>query len=64
MPVQWQSVALLRILFPTVPAWNFALAMSGINFRTYLIGTLAGLPVPIASYCIFFDTLARGLGVR
>jgi uncharacterized membrane protein YdjX (TVP38/TMEM64 family) len=28
------SVALLRILFQTVPALNYALAMSGIRFRT------------------------------
>ena len=57
------SVALLRILFQTVPALNYALAMSGIKFRTYLIGTLVGLPVPIALYCIFFDLLATGLRV-
>ena len=58
------SVALLRILFQTAPALNYALAMSGIKLRTYLIGTLVGLPVPIALYCIFFDVLATGLGVR
>ncbi len=58
------SVALLRILFQTVPALNYALAMSGIKFRNYLIGTLLGLPLPIALYCIFFDILATGLGVR
>jgi len=58
------SVALLRILFQTMPALNYALAMSGINFRTYLIGTLVGLPLPIALYCIFFDALATGVGVR
>lgn len=58
------SVALLRILFQTVPALNYALAMSGIKFGTYLIGTLVGLPVPIALYCIFFDILATGLRVR
>jgi uncharacterized membrane protein YdjX (TVP38/TMEM64 family) len=58
------SVALLRILFQTVPALNYALALSGIKFRNYLIGTLLGLPLPIALYCIFFDILATGLGVR
>jgi uncharacterized membrane protein YdjX (TVP38/TMEM64 family) len=58
------SVALLRILFQTVPALNYALAMSGIKFRTYLIGTLVGLPIPIALYCVFFDILATGLGIR
>jgi uncharacterized membrane protein YdjX (TVP38/TMEM64 family) len=58
------SVALLRILFQTVPALNYALAMSGIRFRAYLVGTLIGLPVPIALYCIFFDILATGLHVN
>ena len=57
------SVALLRILFQTMPALNYALAMSGIRFRTYLIGTLVGLPVPIALYCVFFDILATRLHV-
>ena len=57
-------VALLRVLFQTVPALNYALAMSGIKLRSYLIGTLVGLPVPIALYCVFFDALATGLHVR
>jgi uncharacterized membrane protein YdjX (TVP38/TMEM64 family) len=55
------SVALLRVLFQTVPALNYALAMSGIRFRHYMIGTLVGLPLPIALYCVFFDLLATGL---
>ena len=58
------SVALLRMLFRTAPALNYALAMSGIRFRGFLIGTLAGLPMPIVSYCISFDILATGLDVR
>ena len=57
-------VALLRLLFQTAPALNYALAMSGIKLRSYLIGTLIGLPIPIALYCIFFDALAMGLHVR
>jgi uncharacterized membrane protein YdjX (TVP38/TMEM64 family) len=57
------TVALLRVLFQTVPALNYALAMSGITFRTYLIGTLMGLPVPIALYCIFFNIVANWLHV-
>jgi len=58
------SVALLRTLFQTAPALNYALAMSGIGFRRYLIGTLVGLPLPIALYCVFFDALAAGLHIR
>lgn len=43
-----RSVALLRLLFQTMPALNYSLAMSGIGLRGYLIGTLLGLPLPIA----------------
>lgn len=58
-----KSVLLLRMLFQTVPALNYTLAMSGVRFRDYLLGTLLGLPVPIALYCVFFDYLARALGI-
>lgn len=53
-----RSVALLRMLFQTLPALNYALAMAGVRFRHYLAGTLLGLPLPIAVYCLFFDYLA------
>jgi len=43
---------------------NYALAMAGIKLRTYLFGTLIGLPAPITLYCIFFDILPTGLHVR
>ena len=56
-----RSVVLMRMVFQTVPALNYSLALSGIRFRQYLIGTLLGLPLPIALYCMFFDTLARAL---
>jgi uncharacterized membrane protein YdjX (TVP38/TMEM64 family) len=52
-------VVLLRTFFQTVPALNYALAVSGIKFREYLIGTLVGLPAPIAVYCVFFEYLAK-----
>lgn len=57
------SVFLLRMLFQTVPALNYALAMSGVPFRAYLVGTLLGLPLPIAVYCVFFDYLTKLLSV-
>jgi uncharacterized membrane protein YdjX (TVP38/TMEM64 family) len=57
------NILLLRMLFQTVPALNYALAVSGVEFRAYLIGTLLGLPVPIAVYCIFFDYLAKAFKV-
>ena len=58
-----KSVFLLRVLFQTMPALNYALAMSGIPFRQYLVGTLLGLPLPITFYCVFFDYLARALNI-
>jgi uncharacterized membrane protein YdjX (TVP38/TMEM64 family) len=54
-----RSVVLARILFQTLPALNYALAMSGIKFRGYLLGTLLGLPLPLALYCYFFDVVAK-----
>lgn len=57
------SIFLLRVLFQTAPALNYALAMSGVKFRQYLAATLLGLPLPIALYCLFFDYIAKGLGI-
>jgi uncharacterized membrane protein YdjX (TVP38/TMEM64 family) len=54
---------LLRLLLQTVPALNYALALSGVSFRQYLLGTALGLPLPIVLYCIFFDYLERLLHV-
>lgn len=52
-----RSVFLLRTLFQTLPAVNLALALSGIRLRRYVAGTLLGLPLPIATFCLFFDGL-------
>ena len=57
------SIIALRMLFQTVPALNYSLALSGVRFRTYLLGSLLGLPLPIALYCLFFDYLARWLKI-
>lgn len=54
-----QSVVLLRLMFQTLPALNYALALAGIRFRHYLIGTLLGLPLPIALYCYFFEIVFK-----
>lgn len=56
-----RAVAVLRIVFQTLPALNYSLALSGLRFRNYLAGTLIGLPVPIAVYCLVFDSLAHYL---
>jgi len=57
------SVALLRLLLQTAPPVNYALALSGLKFRHYMLGTLIGLPLPLAVYCLFFEFLAERLHV-
>ena len=54
-----RNVLLLRTLFQTLPALNYALALSGLRLRHYVLGTLLGLPLPIAVYCLFFDYLIK-----
>ncbi|MFC6519695.1 TVP38/TMEM64 family protein [Undibacterium arcticum] len=49
-----KSIVLLRTLFQTVPALNYALALSGVRFHQYLVGTMLGLILPIILYCWFF----------
>lgn len=56
-----RSVVLLRTLMQTAPMLNYALAMSGVSTRNYLLGTLIGLPLPIAAYCLFFEQIAGWL---
>jgi uncharacterized membrane protein YdjX (TVP38/TMEM64 family) len=56
-----RSVVLLRLVFQTVPALNYALALSGIRFSSYLLGTLIGLPLPILLYDLLFSSLADWL---
>ena len=56
-----QSVVFARVLFQTAPVLNYALALSGIKTRDYLLGNLLGLPLPIALYCLFFDYLAKAM---
>jgi len=56
-----QTVTILRLLFQSAPTLNYALALTGVSFRRYLLGTLLGLPIPIALYCIFFNYLKVSL---
>jgi uncharacterized membrane protein YdjX (TVP38/TMEM64 family) len=58
-----RSVLLARIVFQTAPPLNYALAMSGLKFRDYAIGTLLGLPLPIFLYCVFFDYVRQWLKI-
>jgi uncharacterized membrane protein YdjX (TVP38/TMEM64 family) len=53
------TVALLRLLFQTAPPLNYALPMTSIPWRDHLIGSLLGLPVPVAGMAFFFDWILR-----
>lgn len=59
-----RSVLLARVLFQTAPPLNYALAMSGVRFRDYLLGTLLGLPLPIFLYCVFFDYVKHWMKIQ
>lgn len=51
------SVALLRILFQTMPSMNYVLALSGVSFGRYMAGTLLGLPLPLLVYVFLVGQL-------
>ena len=55
------SVALLRLLFQTLPALTYALALADIRVRHYFLGTFLGLPIPIFLYCYFFEIIFQSL---
>lgn len=57
-----RSIAVLRLIFQTVPALNYALALSGVKLRHYVAGTMLGLPLPIAVITLLFDTLSHWFG--
>lgn len=53
-----RTIALLRGLFWMAPQLNYALALSEVGFRDYLVGSALGLTVPIAALTL----LSRPLG--
>jgi uncharacterized membrane protein YdjX (TVP38/TMEM64 family) len=53
------SIAVLRLLFQTMPSVNYALAVSGVSFSRYMAGTLLGLPFPLFVYCLLFGKVLR-----
>ncbi len=58
-----QTVFLARICFQSLPALNYALAMSGVKLRHLVAGTLLGMPLFIVLYCVFFNQIAKWLGI-
>ncbi len=56
------TVFILRVLMQTNPALNYTLSLSKVKFKDYFLGTVLGLPIPVALYCIFYDFIADFLG--
>jgi uncharacterized membrane protein YdjX (TVP38/TMEM64 family) len=59
-----RNVVALRVVFQTLAALNYALAMSGISFRKYMAASLLGLPLPIAVYCVFFNYVEHAMHLQ
>eukprot|EP00756_Hemistasia_phaeocysticola_P049448 Hpha_TRINITY_DN23924_c0_g1::TRINITY_DN23924_c0_g1_i1::g.137689::m.137689 len=51
------TVAILRSFLFMAPALNYALALSTISFKNYLLGSAVGLAVPVMAMTVFADTL-------
>jgi uncharacterized membrane protein YdjX (TVP38/TMEM64 family) len=49
------SVIMLRIVFGVAPFLNYALALSSLGFREYLIGSVIGMTPPIALAALILD---------
>ena len=54
-------VAILRMILWMAPPLNYALAMSTVRFRDYLVGSAIGLLLPIALAALFLDWVVRTL---
>ncbi|MEM9068358.1 MAG: VTT domain-containing protein [Myxococcota bacterium] len=52
-----RAVAFLRLLLWMAPPLNYALAMSGVRFRDYVVGSALGLAIPIAIVSLVFEKL-------
>jgi len=53
-----RTVFLLRLVLWLTPQVNYLLALSHVRFRHYLVGSVAGLILPIAILAFAFDRLA------
>ncbi|MBL6974174.1 MAG: TVP38/TMEM64 family protein [Deltaproteobacteria bacterium] len=51
------SVALLRLITLLAPPVTYALALSDVRFRDYLLGTLLGLLPPVLAAAFLFDVI-------
>lgn len=54
-------VVILRLVFQTAPFLNYALALSGVPFRYYLLGSVVALPPVVFLYAFFIKQLVEVL---
>lgn len=52
-----RTVVVLRLLLWLAPPLNYALALTHVRFRDYLIGSALGLIAPVAGVALLFDWL-------
>lgn len=50
-----RTIAILRVLFQMLPALNYALAMSKVRYRDYLLGSVLGLVPVIGALALGLD---------
>jgi uncharacterized membrane protein YdjX (TVP38/TMEM64 family) len=53
------TVALLRLLLWLAPVVNYALALSSVRFRDFVLGSALGLVIPVAVAAAFFGVWFR-----
>lgn len=52
-----RSIATMRLIVSTAPWLNYILALSAVQYRQYIIGSIIGMVVPIALTIYFTDWL-------
>ena len=50
-----RTVLLLRLVLWMAPELNYALALSNVGYRPYLVGSALGLVAPIGGTVLLFD---------
>ncbi|MFZ5571029.1 MAG: TVP38/TMEM64 family protein [Thermodesulfobacteriota bacterium] len=56
-----RSIIFLRTFLLLHPSLNYAMALTNIRFRDYVIGSVLGLLAPIGLFVLFFDWLVENL---
>jgi len=55
-----RTIALLRLVLWMTPQLNYALELSNVKYRSYLVGSTVGLVLPIVAIALLVDRLFNG----